>query len=71
MYTENPAFIQPQNENQQVWRYMDFTKFVSLLGSGRLRENCRRLRHDRARAREVTKRGKVPVALRPCTRSLI
>lgn len=36
MYEANPAFIQPDNEHVKVWRYMDFTKFVSLLDSHQL-----------------------------------
>lgn len=31
MYKEAPAFIPPDDENVKIWRYMDFTKFVSLL----------------------------------------
>lgn len=31
MYKEHKAFIKPENENVKIWRYMDFTKFVSLL----------------------------------------
>ncbi|MFC2000981.1 hypothetical protein ACFLUZ_00560 [Chloroflexota bacterium] len=31
MYKEHPAFESPPNENAKIWRYMDFTKFVSLL----------------------------------------
>lgn len=31
MYNEHPAFEKPEDENISVWRYMDFTKFVSLL----------------------------------------
>lgn len=34
--TEHPAFNQPQSENLKIWRYMDFTKFVSLISSGKL-----------------------------------
>lgn len=33
MYKEHPTFVQPENEEAQVWRYMDFTKFVALLES--------------------------------------
>jgi hypothetical protein len=36
MYEAHPIFIQPQNENSKVWRYMDFTKLVSLIDSRRL-----------------------------------
>lgn len=31
MYTEHPEFEPPENEEIKVWRYMDFTKFVSLI----------------------------------------
>jgi hypothetical protein len=33
MYKEHPLFIQPHNEQSLVWRYMSFTKLVSLLES--------------------------------------
>ncbi len=36
MYEEHPTFIQPENEDIKVWRYMDFTKLVSLIDSRRL-----------------------------------
>lgn len=36
MYEAHPVFTQPNNELVKVWRYMDFTKFVSLLDSRRL-----------------------------------
>jgi hypothetical protein len=36
MYVEHPVFDQPADENEKVWRYMDFTKFVSLLESSSL-----------------------------------
>jgi len=36
MYKEHPTFIQPDNEEIKVWRYMDFTKLVSLIDSRRL-----------------------------------
>jgi len=36
MYEEHPKFVQPENEETKVWRYMDFTKLVSLLDSRRL-----------------------------------
>lgn len=36
MYEENSNFIQPENEEIKVWRYMDFTKFVSLINSKKL-----------------------------------
>jgi len=31
MYKNHPSFESPKNKDVQVWRYMDFTKFVSLL----------------------------------------
>lgn len=31
MYKEHFAFRKPSDEDQSIWRYMDFTKFVSLL----------------------------------------
>ena len=33
MYSEHPSFPQPEDDTVKVWRYMDFTKFVSLLES--------------------------------------
>lgn len=33
MYEEHPIFVQPNNEDIKVWRYMDFTKLVSLIDS--------------------------------------
>jgi len=36
MYKEHPVFESPQNENAKIWRYMDFTKFVSLLDKSAL-----------------------------------
>jgi hypothetical protein len=33
MYEVNTTFEQPENENVKVWRYMGFTKFVSLIES--------------------------------------
>ncbi|MCU7676262.1 hypothetical protein [Bacillus thuringiensis] len=30
MYKENPSFILPEN-NVKIWRYIDFTKFISML----------------------------------------
>jgi hypothetical protein len=36
MYKEHPAFQSPKNENAKIWRYMDFTKFVSLLDTSSL-----------------------------------
>ena len=29
--TENPAFIAPASVDVKIWRYIDFTKFVSML----------------------------------------
>lgn len=31
--TDHPCFIQPHNQDSRLWRYMDFTKFVSLISS--------------------------------------
>lgn len=31
MYFEHPSFAQPENEDVKVWRYIDFTKLVSML----------------------------------------
>jgi hypothetical protein len=31
MYEEHPIFVHPDNEDIRIWRYMDFTKFVSLI----------------------------------------
>lgn len=31
MYENHPSFESPKNKDAQVWRYIDFTKFVSLL----------------------------------------
>jgi hypothetical protein len=36
MYKEPPVFPQPPNENEKVWRYTDFTKFISFIESGSL-----------------------------------
>ena len=36
MYKEHPVFEKPQSENATIWRYMDFTKFVSLLDKSAL-----------------------------------
>lgn len=36
MYKEHPVFEKPKNENAKIWRYMDFTKFVSLLDKSAL-----------------------------------
>jgi hypothetical protein len=33
VHAEHPAFIKPENENIKIWRYMDFTKFVSMIDS--------------------------------------
>jgi hypothetical protein len=33
---ENKTFNPPADENTKVWRYMDFTRFISLLNSGSL-----------------------------------
>ncbi len=34
--TDHPVFIQPSNQESRIWRYMDFTKFVSLLETSSL-----------------------------------
>src|ERR1700712_1245001 len=31
MFRTHPVFIQPGEDEQKLWRYLDFTKFVSLL----------------------------------------
>ena len=36
MYIAHYAFTPPENEDAKIWRYMDFTKFVSLLDKGAL-----------------------------------
>ena len=36
MYEAHPVFVQPENENVKIWRYMDFTKLVSLIDSREL-----------------------------------
>lgn len=36
MYQEHRKFRQPDDENIKVWRYMDFTKFVSLINTQKL-----------------------------------
>ncbi len=36
MYKTHPALIQPDDENVKIWRYMDFTKFVSLITDSKL-----------------------------------
>lgn len=36
MFHTHPVFVQPDNEMVKVWRYMDFTKLVSLIDSRRL-----------------------------------
>ena len=36
MVEEHEVFSQPENPNQKIWRYMDFTKFVDLLNSQEL-----------------------------------
>jgi hypothetical protein len=33
MYEDHPVFAQPISDTVKVWRYMDFTKFVSLIDS--------------------------------------
>jgi len=36
MYEDHPAFEKPEDKNAKIWRYMDFTKFVSLLDTNAL-----------------------------------
>ena len=36
MYEKHPVFFQPDDEEIKVWRYMDFTKLISLIDSRRL-----------------------------------
>lgn len=36
MYIEHSSFIQPKNKDIKLWRYLDFTKFVSMLSSSSL-----------------------------------
>jgi len=36
MYKEHPVFEKPENDEAKIWRYMDFTKFVSLLDKSAL-----------------------------------
>jgi hypothetical protein len=36
MYAPHPVFEQPSDEYVKVWKYMDFTKFVSMLDSSKL-----------------------------------
>ena len=36
MYREHPVFEKPKDENARIWRYMDFTKFVSILDKSAL-----------------------------------
>lgn len=36
MYKEHPVFEKPGNAEARIWRYMDFTKFVSLLDKSAL-----------------------------------
>lgn len=36
MYKEHPTFTQPSDENEKVWRYMDFPKLVSILDKNSL-----------------------------------
>ena len=31
VFKKHPVFKKPENENAKIWRYMDFTKFVSML----------------------------------------
>lgn len=40
MYKEHQYFEQPRNESEKVWRFMDFTKLISLLESSSLYFSC-------------------------------
>ncbi len=43
MHKEHPVFKKPADENAKIWRYMDFTQFVSLIDRQALfftRTNC-------------------------------
>ncbi|GAH33893.1 unnamed protein product, partial [marine sediment metagenome] len=31
VYQEHPLFESPEDENQEIWRFMDFAKFVSII----------------------------------------
>ncbi|CAM4105422.1 DUF2971 domain-containing protein [Flavobacterium weaverense] len=33
MILKHSSFLNPQNQNQKIWRYVDFTKFIDLLNS--------------------------------------
>lgn len=33
MILEHSSFLKPTNQNQKIWRYIDFTKFIDLLNS--------------------------------------
>jgi hypothetical protein len=35
-YEEHPVFIDPKGKDLKLWRYMDFTKFISLIKSNSL-----------------------------------
>jgi len=36
MYKEHPDFKKPKDENARIWRYMDFTQFISILDKSAL-----------------------------------
>lgn len=36
MYKNDPVFVKPKNKNTIIWRYIDFTKFASLLDKSAL-----------------------------------
>jgi hypothetical protein len=36
MYETHPKFLPPADENVKIWRYMDFTKFISLIVTSKL-----------------------------------
>ncbi len=29
--TDHPVFVQPENSNMKIWRYVDFAKYVAML----------------------------------------
>ncbi len=44
--TKHPTLIPPINANQKVWRYMDFTKFISMLEEGAIFFSCVAMLND-------------------------
>jgi len=51
-FPEHPAFVPPEKDEYKVWRYMDFTKFVSMLARRSLYfaslKKCLKKTHSRA-----------------------